>query len=225
MRRRGFTLLEVLIAVSIIAVIFSMIYTTYAWTIETKQYVEEGNDLYAMARLALDRMSREISMAYLRQSNDRDDVNYTLFVGEDLDSEGYPVDALHFTSVSHLRFGSNVRESDQNEISYYIVESSEGKVREFSNLDLETKSLIYREDPTIDSSPTADGTLYELATSVYGLNYRFYDSESEEWVDSWDSREVSSGQPGLPTAVEITLILAGTQGQELIFQTKVMVRQ
>ena len=214
-RRPGFTLLELLIAIAIVGTIFAMVHMTFTTTIMTKEIVEEGNELYGMARLAMDRMTRELSMAFLRTSRRQDEQDYTLFVGEDRESEGYPLDTLNFTSVSHIRFGAGTPESDQNEITYYVLEDNEN----------EERVLMYREDPVIDSDNFEGGFHFKLCESLYGINFRYWDSEQEDWVDEWDSREIDSSEAGLPRAVEITLLLRGPQAEELIFQSKVLVNE
>lgn len=216
MRRRGFTILELLIAMAILGTIFAMIYMSFAATIETKVSVEHGNELYGMARLAMDRMTRELSMAYLRPRKRDDETNFTIFLGEDRESEGYPMDTLTYTSVSHIRFGAEtVKECDQNELAYYPIENNQTNER----------ILMYREDTTIDEENLEGGVHYELCLYLYGINFRYFDEETTEWVDQWDSQEREDEQAGLPRAVEITLILRGEQDEELIFQSKVMVSQ
>jgi hypothetical protein len=200
---------------AILATIFSIIYMSFATTIETKMTVEAGNDLYGMARLAMDRMTRELSMAYVRTATRRDETNPTLFLGEDHEASGYPIDALVFTSVSHVRLGFGARESDQNEIGYFVVDDSATGDR----------VLTYREDAIPDAENTEGGVVYELCRSLYGINFRYWDPEKEEWIDDWDSRAPEREQAPLPQAVEITLILRDDRNQELIFQTKVMVRR
>jgi len=153
MRRRaqqGFTLLELLVAVAILGVVMSMIYATFYRTIASKEYVERGNDIYSMARIAMERMGRELGMAFL--SDAEEERNFTLFLGENHELEDYPADSLTFTSVSHQQYLLNVRESDQNELSYYVAEESETGVR----------ALMYREDVVIDQDNTEGGAVYEL---------------------------------------------------------------
>ena len=213
--RAGFTLLELLIAIAILGTIFSVIYVTFATTIETKQSVERGNDLYSAARLTMDRLTRELSMAFVRAHARRDEKDPTIFLGEDHESGGYPMDVLTFTSLSHVRLGVGARESDQNKVNYFLVDRS----------DTGDRSLMYREDTTPHAQTADGGVVYELCPSVYGINYRYYDGEKDEWVDEWDSTAIDPDHERLPRAVEITLILRGVRDQEMIYQTKVMVHQ
>ena len=57
---KGFTLLEVLIAMSIFAVVLSMLYTVYTGTFRNIEETESQADLYQMARIVLERMTEDL---------------------------------------------------------------------------------------------------------------------------------------------------------------------
>ena len=56
-RERGFTLIEVLLAVGILAIILAMVYASFDQTSRVNTHVREVSDQFRMARLALSKMS------------------------------------------------------------------------------------------------------------------------------------------------------------------------
>ena len=69
-RSRGFTLVEIMVAVGILAMAAVMVTGTMRNTFRTKSAIEANAGRYRTVRLALERMAREISMAYLSQNED-----------------------------------------------------------------------------------------------------------------------------------------------------------
>ena len=67
-RQRGFTLIEVMIAVSIAAIIGALTAGSFQRTYMAKELIESQDARYSAVRLAMTRMSREISMAFLSES-------------------------------------------------------------------------------------------------------------------------------------------------------------
>ncbi|MHB1844070.1 MAG: PulJ/GspJ family protein, partial [Deltaproteobacteria bacterium] len=122
--RRGFTLLEALIALAIMALMGALIWGSFGPSWRLKEAVEAQAERDMGIRLSLTRMAREISMAFL--SNDYDKARYremlTRFDGEHGAGDH---DRLLFTSVSHERLVENALESDQSVIAYRLVESQD----------------------------------------------------------------------------------------------------
>ena len=63
----GFTLIEVMLALALMALVTSILWGTIAQTAKVKKRIEAAEDRTHTVRVALMRMSREIEMAY--QSN------------------------------------------------------------------------------------------------------------------------------------------------------------
>ena len=116
--RRGLTLLEVLVAIAILAMISVLIYGAFDGLSRSKKGLGRVNERYHLGRAALRRMEAEISSAYLSlhvNANTNLLVSKTAFVGKD----SSPIDRLDMTTFSHKRVVANSHESDQNEISYF----------------------------------------------------------------------------------------------------------
>src|SRR3989338_3433567 len=61
----GFTLIEVLIGVAILAFIMTMVWTNTRQSIRAKERIEKRGDVYHDARVTLGKMEHDISMSYL----------------------------------------------------------------------------------------------------------------------------------------------------------------
>jgi general secretion pathway protein J len=65
----GFTLLEIMIALAILAFITTIMWGSFSQTVTNKRAVEAAQDRSHTVRVALLRMAREIEMAYLADEN------------------------------------------------------------------------------------------------------------------------------------------------------------
>jgi len=219
--RAGFTLLEVMVALAIVALVIGLVYGSFAGTAESKDFIENGNEVYHQGRWAMDKMEADLSTSFLNTRAN----SYTLFYGVNREgAENLPNDELHFTSYNHVKYNPTAQESDQQEVSYFVAE----------NPDTGEMTLYRREDPNVDQDNTAGGEVYELATGVIAFNIRYYDGT--QWVDDWDSRKFTAEQNvqteveqtdemvnALPLAAEVTLILLGPRDTQIAFHTKVRI--
>ena len=202
----GFTLMEVLIATAILAIVLSIVYGSFVQTKRVIARAEGSVDELRGVRVSFNRMMWDLSMAFLSKQDpdqtDQTDVN-TIFVGTNDFAAGYPNDSIDFTSYANRIRNKDARESDQTEVGYYLNRNFDGDT-----------VLMKREKRRIDKKPLEGGKSYELSEDVIGLNFRYLDQEGA-WVDSWDSR-VSKA---IPEAVEITLIIKDRTGSERSYRT------
>ncbi|MBI5746864.1 MAG: prepilin-type N-terminal cleavage/methylation domain-containing protein [Nitrospirae bacterium] len=198
MNSKGFTLIEILLAVGILGIIFSMVYWTFDKTYDVIEGVQMETDRFRSVRLSLNKMSEEISSVYWRE-----EYKDSLFIGEDIEENGHPMDALRFMSASNYGSSAGGNESDMNIISYYLEKEEEG----------ETYKLIHSEITNIFSASEKDREAYELGESLIGLNLRYFNGT--DWVDSWNSDELKA----VPLTVEIKIIIKDAGGAEKSFTT------
>jgi general secretion pathway protein J len=201
---KGFTLIEILIAIAILGVIMTIVYGSFIQTRKVMGAAEASVEGYREIRAAFRLMTSDISMAFLSPQQKET----TLFVGTDESAGGTPADNLDFTAYSHHRRDPEAKESDQTEIGYFLRKGLE-----------EESALMRREKKRIDASPLSGGKVYEVSSNILGLDLRYRDSEGA-WSDSWDSR-ATEGTPRLPSAVEITLIVQDRHGLEHPYRTVV----
>ena len=211
---RGLTLLEVMVAVAILAMVAVLIYGAFDGLSRGKKNLGRLNDRYHQGRAALARMTMEISSAFLSMHQPATEAQVrrlTIFAG----SNGTPADRIDFTSFSHRRLVKDSRESDQNEISYFGSPDPNvsGKM-----------DLARRESPLIDIEPKRGGEVNVLVEDIDFFEVKYLDATTGMWVDTWDTSQ-ATGQPGrLPFEVKLTLTLkGGAQDKPVIFTTKMVV--
>src|SRR5436309_16125988 len=115
---RGLTLLEVMVAVAVLAMVSVLIYGAFDGLSRGKKGLGRLNDRYHEGRATLERIAMEVSTAFLSQHQPiaiQQLRRKTIFSG----TNGTPADRLDFTSFSHRRLVKNAHESDQNELSYF----------------------------------------------------------------------------------------------------------
>jgi general secretion pathway protein J len=215
---RGFTLLELLVAVGVLAMISVLIYGAFAGMKRSKEGIQRVNDRYREGRLAMARVAREIQSAYLSGHAPIDQqgvVVKTAFMGK----TGTPADRLDFNAFAHRRIDRNAHESDQAEIGYFG--SPDPK-------DSEVVDLARRISVRPDLEPDKGGRVEVLATDIDLFDLEYLDPISGQWVETWDTTQ-AIGQPNrLPLQVRVLLVLNGgkrrdaDRGQDTIrFITKV----
>ena len=110
---RGFTLIEVLLALALSAITIGAIYSLYLTQVKSQMVRETTLDMQQHARVAMDLISRELKMAgYDPQGANRDHLNANDFFGvsfdstqltikADLNGNGVPTDSNESIVFSH----------------------------------------------------------------------------------------------------------------------------
>jgi len=205
--QRGFTLIEVMIAVSITAVIGAMTLGAFQRTQALRQAVEEQDERISGARTALSRMAREVAGAYVSEHYDRRRYRDrpTLFRGKD----GGGRDDILFATMDHVRGLRDSKESDQMVVEY-LLESDPAESGGYV--------LVRREKIRIDAEPDRGGTQAELLRHVTGFTAAYWDWQKQEWDKEWTT--APGNRPLLPTRVRLKLTLRMPDGGEKSFETQ-----
>jgi general secretion pathway protein J len=200
-KQRGFTLFELLIAISILAMVSVLIYGAFSSMQKSKQGLERLQDRYREGRLAMQRITRELGSAYLSlhvPDNQQLVVQKTAFIG----TRGTPADRVDFNAFANIRRDRDQHTSDQAEISYF----GSANPKDTSIID-----LARRVSDRPDLEPTKGGRVEVLATDIDLFDLEYLDAQTDRFTESWDSTQVT-GQPGrLPLQVRVTLVLNSGQ--------------
>lgn len=200
--REGVTLIEILVAMAIMAILMTMMYSGFVQTANNKKRVEERLNRNHEIRMALERMARELSMAYVSAQlnpNPALQAMVTAFVGKE-EGSGSRID---FTSFSHQRLYRNAHESDQNELSYYVTEDPEDSSHDV---------LVRREQRRVDEKPQEGGQVQVMVQDVVSLELSFLDPLTNEWVSTWDTTQAAMQPNRLPSQVKILLTVPNLKG-------------
>ncbi|HEY4103204.1 MAG TPA: prepilin-type N-terminal cleavage/methylation domain-containing protein [Polyangiaceae bacterium] len=199
-RARGFTLVELLVAIVILASISLLLYSAFSGMKRSREGLERVDDRYREGRLALTRISRELQSAYMSLHAPILAallVEKTAFIG----TTGTPADRLDFDSFANRRVDRNSHVSDQCELSYYGATDPDN-----SNI----TDLVRRVSTTLDLDPKKGGHVEVLATDIDLFKLQYLDPVTNTWLDTWDTTQAVTGQPArLPVQVKIVLVLNG----------------
>jgi len=204
LRARGFTLVELLVAIVVLSLISVLIYNAFASMKRSREGIERVDDRYREGRLAMTRMIRELQSAYVSLHaplNTSLLIQRTAFIG----TTGTPADRLDFNSFSNRRMDKNSHVSDQCELSYFGS----------PNPDLSgVTDLARRFSTSLDLDPKKGGRVEVLATDIDLFDLQYLDPLTGNWVDTWDTTQTLTGQPArLPVQVRILLVLNGGSRQ------------
>ena len=191
----AFTLIEILLAISLAAILLALVYGAYAGTVRSVEDAREWTEICQMSRFALACFTREIESAYFYAASP-----YSIFrggAGEDL--AGYS--GLTFVTSSPLG-----GEGTLAEVSYFLEESEEQD---------EGWVLYHRVDVTPDDDLEEGGRISPLAHGLAGISFSWWDGD--EWREMWDAEE-EGVLPSL-VRVEISFLRQGTE--EVPFHTMI----
>ncbi len=208
--RRAFTLIEVLVSISIVALISMLIFGAFTGMARSRDNMRAVTERYQQGRNAIDRMARELGAAFISGHKPFGQVQFqreTAFVG----SDQRPADRVDFTAFANVRLGRDSHQSDQAELSYFAAK----------NPDTGGIDLVRRIQHHIDSDPTKGGVVQVMVENIDSFDVKYMDPLTNEWVDSWDTTQ-AAGQPArLPSYVWIRLVLIDHVGEpSVVFQTK-----
>ncbi|MBI4228702.1 MAG: prepilin-type N-terminal cleavage/methylation domain-containing protein [Deltaproteobacteria bacterium] len=203
---KGFTLIEVLLAIFIGSIVLTVLYSSFFQIIKAKDIVENELDLYHEVRTVFSKMTEDFQSAYPRGGVFNNSLEFasSFFSGaKDGDNS-----RVAFTSLSRQP-SLNSMDSDQAEISYYLEPVA----------DSDLFYLVRAENPGIGTD--SGGIRYAISESLVRFNLAYLtDNDSEEdYVE-----ELSSDQTGsLPKAVEVTLTMRSSRGEDLQFSTLILI--
>ena len=182
-RQAGYTLIEVLISVAILAVVMTMVSLTFSGTVRMVRTVGEEHTQEHQARMCLSLIAEDLMMArqhprfpWSTRNGDRD---------------GQPADLVAFVSTGH-GVGDGTKQEGGLSRVLYTREGDRLARLTLRNLQGSFPEAIERTD---------------LTTGVAAFDLHYYDASSRKWVDEWDGKVRKS----LPRAVMIELTLTNSR--------------
>lgn len=211
----GMTLLEVIVATSVLAMIGLMMLTGFTQTGRMRDRLSARMDRDQQARTAFLRLSRDLRgsflSAHVNAANPAQNNVLTAFVGR----EGSNGDTLEITAFTHRRLRRGAHEGDACEVGYRVVDRR--------NAQRATYDLMRRETTRVDTDPLRGGTLDLLVQDVTMFDLKFYDETTAQWTESWNTMS-ASGQPArLPQRVRMLLELRDEGDRRRRYTTEIPV--
>ncbi|HUR38709.1 MAG TPA: prepilin-type N-terminal cleavage/methylation domain-containing protein, partial [Planctomycetota bacterium] len=169
--RRGFTLVELMLAILILAIMMSIIYGLVVSTVSAARRVEEITASSEIGPAILTRVRSDLQAAFLPKDGE-------FFVGAKRPGGGADRDRIDFIS-GEMAYGTEIDGEDArfhsiNEVGYQVLEN-----RKDPNVGV----LYRREDYFIDAEPLKGGRLTEVYDRVRSFSLRYYDGEA--WRPDW----------------------------------------
>jgi len=186
---KAFTLIEVLIATTILAAMAVSMSQVMGGIVDTKNKSSSINERHHVVQLTIDKIKTDLRLAFIADSKfDGSDKKFiTGFKGE--------AEAINFSTMSNLHFMKNKKESDQVHVGYLLEKNDSGYY-----------NLSRRKTDYLLDDLEKGGKSFALLSNVKEVKFEFYDSNKEEWKKEWDTGSVSyAGR--LPKTVKVTLTL------------------
>lgn len=198
---RGFTFVELMIAIAVLALVSMLIYSAFSGLATSKEGITRINDRYREGRGAVQRITRDLQSAYLSLHKPIDltiQVMSTAFIGKG----GSRAARLDFNSFSHQQFDKDAHESDQEEVSYFDSEDPQNPG---------VYDLLRRSSYRVDLDTEKGGRADVLVTDIDLFEVEFLDPTTGQWVDNWDTTQATGQLDRLPLQVRFSLVLNGGQ--------------
>jgi type II secretion system protein J len=206
--QQGFTLLEMLIALAIVAMMMFVAYSVTAQIGGDKKFVAKVADRNHELRVGMTRMVHDISMSYLSQNEKTDILEpRTVFMGK---RSGEAI--LQFSSFAHRVMWADANESEQTMISYFTAPDP---------YDRQTTNLVRRETRrmTDEGYDSEKAEIDVLVHNIEEIEFEYWNWRDNDWQSEWDSTN-DSERGRLPTRVRIKLTVMGRNRKPIVHTTQ-----
>lgn len=212
--RSGFTLIEIMIAMFILAVVISLVFGSLDGVFGSADHVNAQSDLLEMGQSCMDRITADLSalhiMNYPRYKppgiDDDDEEALYRIEGEAISMGGHSFAKLRFASLSHLPLNHDAREGIA-EIVYYIIESDD------DGYTLHRKDNLY---PYPEFEEDENDPI--VCEQIHAFELTYFDHEGRE-TDDWDSQS-DDVEYATPVAIAIKLAV-GDEQAPMVLNTRI----
>ena len=232
---RGFTLLEVTIALAILAVMLTLNYKILRGVITAKQLIDDRRDGMYIANSVLTRMVRELQLTVKRPLLPECTSAPGASQSPSPADTPNPADPAAPSGVKPVLLS----ESGLDGASITFLAKEAGQYVPDGGTHAGTVQITYRvaKDPNQSGSP--DGGLvlvreeipntkplakacksvlrFPITNNLTGLSFRFYDGRKKMWTDSWSGPQSSM----LPEIIQFTISLKSPAGAVQSYTTSV----
>jgi len=192
-RNKGFTLLEILIAVVLLGILAGALYGSYFGVVRARERAAAGMESRRELGATLDLIRREVSSTMFNRNDKR-----LRFIVEDRDSFGAPSSTLELTTLSPLADLSR-GESGIVTVGYRMTEK-------------DSKRTLTRQERDMVFSGSDVTAAFPQMERISSFLVECYDGS--KWVRSWDS----AINGALPKAVKVT-VQVEEEGRPVEFST------
>lgn len=185
---RGFTLLELLVAIGIFVLISAIAYGSLTRLMADRQRLEVEQDFWRGLSLTFARFEEDLGQARERSVRDAIGFPQPAFRGQPTDTRAVAAPSLEFTRGGVLTLSDGAR-SDLQRVGYRLDDGT-------------LKRLTW---PVLDLGPQTEAVETPLLEDVEEFRVRFF-APAGAWLDLWPAEGITEV---LPRGVEVKLILKG----------------
>jgi len=221
-RRRGFTLIELMVTALILTIVLGAVYASLRVGLAAWRATEIESDQNQLARVVLSHISRELRSAFVTPSGSASAFEFLGLPGEGEGTDGGYADRLAFVYAAPSGPAADAG-AQLRRVAYFLGESEERSAGRALSLYRYDESAL---EPVLDLRGFMEGDIdqldndramtdpEELLDSVKELQFSYYNGV--EWTEEW----LSDVEP--PRAVSVSLILqGGADGGDATFTTTV----
>jgi prepilin-type N-terminal cleavage/methylation domain-containing protein len=203
---RGFTLIEMMLAIGVLALILTMLASSFSTIAHSKVHAE--------GRLMVDREGRSLLWQLTKELRNAVQTPYTLsnvaLFGSGHMGNGAPIDTITLSTFSGGHRRALTGMTPETIVTYNLT----------ANPDQQGWYLLQRSQQSGLLTNAASPQTTTLANNILSLHFRYFDGQ--RWGESWESSSLPQGRQ-LPVAVAIQIQMAAPGGRVMDFATQVTV--
>lgn len=180
--RQGFTLLELLVAITILSIVVSTVYGAYRATFHIVHTTQAQTEIAAKARIALERITADLESLYLGDD--------TFVKGESEEQDGARTDRLSFLSQAFVQLGRTDQPPGLSTIAYFTERDDDTGRLQLYRQDSPRRPNQDEDDQQNEATPR---TLL-LCDDLIAVRFSYYGEQDDSEQDDWDS-EAEETQP------------------------------
>jgi len=185
----GFTLIEVMTAVTILAIMATVAFTIVFGAVKRSRHIDRKLELNTEAAAIVSLISEDLRGAFVREGV------VPFFLGVDQFNAENPTDGLSLLTTAVLPVNPEIPAGGIGEVQYSVVEDEKGGL------------LLQRREQSPARTPyDSGGNEVEITERIQSMNLTY--SDGTDWFDQWDTEGTADHEVGkLPRQVRIELVL------------------
>ena len=204
----GFTLLEILIAIFLFAIVLAAVFDANILTNKVIDSTDAQAEIHTRARTAMERISSDLAGICMGAGG--------FLQGKKMDSSQKSVNLLMFVSTAHVAFTREDLPAGMALIRYSVVEDTTTRMLKLFRLDVPYRPGYLTQDYSEQKG-------YLLADRLRAIQLRYFDkegNEEDEWRSTPDSGQ-DTGENTMPAMIEVTLTFGLENQKSRVFRTAV----
>lgn len=215
--RAGFTLIEVMVAMTILVGLVAAVYISFVSVADTASLARSATEDLRIQQYLREHFTNHIGAIHANMTGE-----YAL-VGEDESGTFGEADTLSFTTTLPTSGAKSLpgivktvtyeiddpSQSDGGDFQTFAEDVPEGEEKASVMLYITEQPLVLGEDSDEEFFEEDEEGLWQREIPIRSLNFQYYDGAAEEWVDEWNSNDLGF----LPWAIRVGVNLAKSEDQ------------